>query len=67
MDGQLFEEWGQELYRKFSSEGKSVTLAIDNCHAHARIANLKSIKLFFLAPNTAFGSRRIKIIESKVS
>ena len=47
-----FEERVRELDRKFSSEGRSVALVIDNCSAHPHIENLKSIKLFFLPPNT---------------
>ena len=41
-------EWGTvwrlsaRIDRIFSPEEKSVTLAIDNCPAHARIENLKS-------------------------
>ena len=52
MDGILFEEWVRELDRKFLSVGKSVSLVIDNCPAHHHMENLKSIKLFFLPPNT---------------
>ena len=39
---------------------------IDSFPAHLHIENLKSIKLFFLPPNTSYESRRNKIIESKV-
>ena len=61
----------RELEGTFSSEGRSVAQVIHNCPAHSHIENLKSIKLFFLPPNTilintAYGSRRNKIIESKV-
>ena len=52
MDRLLFEEWVQELDRKFSSERRSVALVIDHCPAHPHVENLKSIKSFFLAPNT---------------
>ena len=52
MDGGLVEEWVRELDRKFASEGKSIALVIDNCPAHPHIENLRSIKLFFLPPNT---------------
>ena len=48
----MFEEWVRELDRKFASEGRSIALVIDNCPAHPHIENLKSIKLFFLPPNT---------------
>ena len=55
MDGALFEEWVRELDRKFACEGRIIAiiaLVIDNCPAHHHIENLKSIKLFFLPPNT---------------
>ena len=52
MNGALFEEWVQKLDRKFASEGRSIALVIENCPAHTHIENLKSIKLFFLPPNT---------------
>ena len=52
MNGLLLEEWAWELNRKFSSEERSVALVIDDCLAHPNIENLKSIKLFFLPPNT---------------
>ena len=52
MDGVLFEGWTRELDKKCSSEGKSVALVTYNCPAHPHIENLKSIKLFFLPPNT---------------
>ena len=52
MDGALFEEWVRELDRKFASEGRSIALVIDNCPAQPHIEHLKSIKLFFLPPNT---------------
>ena len=59
MDGALFEKWVQELDRKFASEGKSIALVIDNCPAHPHIENLKSIKLFFLPPNTTSATQPI--------
>ena len=45
--GVLQEEWVWELDQKFSSEGRSVALVIDNSPAHPHIKNLKSTKLFF--------------------
>ena len=47
MDEALFEKWVRELDRKFTSEGRSIALVIDNCPVHPHIENLKSIKLFF--------------------
>ena len=52
MGGVLQEEWVWELDQKFSSEGRSVALVIDNSPAHPHIENLKSIKLFFWPLNT---------------
>ena len=52
VDGILFEEWVRELDRKFLSEGRNVAIVIDNFPAHPYIENLKTIKLFFLPPNT---------------
>ena len=52
IDGVLFEEWIREMDKEFVSEGIKVALMIDNCPAHPQIENLKSIKLFFLPPNT---------------
>ena len=49
MDGVQFEDWAQELHRKFSSE-RSLAQVTHNCLAHPHIENLKSIKLFFLPP-----------------
>ena len=50
MDGALFEEWVR--IRPIASEGRSITLVIDNCPAHPHIENMKSIKFFFLPQNT---------------
>ena len=55
----MFEEWVRELDRKFASEGRSTALVIDNCPAHPHIENLKSIKLFFLPPNTTSATQPI--------
>ena len=52
MDGVLFKEWVLELGQKFSSEGRGVALVIDSFPAYLHIENLKSVKLFFLPPNT---------------
>ena len=48
----LFEEWVREMDKKFVSEGRKIALEIRNCPAHPQIKSLKSIKLFFLPPNT---------------
>ena len=52
MDRVLFEEWVREMDMKCVSEGRKVALVINNCPARPQIVNLKSIKLFFLPPNT---------------
>ena len=52
MDSDLFEEWLREQDQKFESEGRKITLIIDNCPAHPQIDNLKAINLVFLPPNT---------------
>ena len=52
IDGVLFEEYVRKMDKKFVSEGRKVALVIDNCPAHPQIENLKSIRLFFLPPNT---------------
>ncbi|XP_047124386.1 tigger transposable element-derived protein 6-like [Hydra vulgaris] len=52
MDSVLFEEWIQEMDKKFTKEKKKVVFIIDNCPAHPTVDNLKSIELIFLPPNT---------------
>ena len=52
MVGKMLEEWLRELGRKFAFEGRIVAFVIDSCPAHPHIFNLKSIKLYFLPPNT---------------
>ena len=52
IDVGLFEEWVREMDKKFVSEGRKIALTISNCPAHPQIESLKSIKLFFLPPNT---------------
>ena len=42
----------RELNQKCSLEGRGVAPVINNCPAHPHIENSKSIKLFFLPPNT---------------
>ena len=49
----------QELDTKFLPKGKSVALVINNCPAHPHIENWKSIKLFFLSPNTTSTTQRM--------
>ena len=57
MDGVFLAEWVQKLDRKFSSEGRSVTLyntlVIDNCPTHRHIENLTAINLFSSTQNNS--------------
>ena len=41
MDGVLLEDWIKEMNKKFVSEGKKVTLVINNCPVHPQIETLK--------------------------
>ncbi|XP_057316741.1 uncharacterized protein LOC130657751 [Hydractinia symbiolongicarpus] len=52
MDGVLFEEWVQELDRQFDSQGRKITLVVDNCPAQPEVTGLKAINLQFLPPTT---------------
>ena len=52
MDSTLFEEWVRELDVKFQKENRKIALIIDNCPAHPTKADLSSVKLIFLPPNT---------------
>ena len=53
MDSELSEEWVREQDRTFALEGRKVALVIDNLlTTHPNIENIKSIKLYFLPPNT---------------
>ena len=57
MDSVLYEEWVRDVNKKFQTEGRRVTLIIDNCPAHPIIENLSHIKLVFLLPNTTVNQR----------
>lgn len=48
----IFEEWLRNLDRRFLREKRKVLLFVDNCAAHPKVLNLKSITLNFLPPNT---------------
>jgi transposase-like protein len=52
MNGDIFTEWLKKLDRKFHCQGRKVAMILDNCRAHPKVQGLKSIKLFFLPPNT---------------
>lgn len=49
----IFEEWLRNLDRRFLREKRKVLLFVDNCAAHPKVLNLKSITLNFLPPNTS--------------
>ena len=52
MNSALFEDWVQQLDRRFQREKRDVLLVIDNCPAHPKIDGLSAIRLVFLPPNT---------------
>lgn len=51
MNSELFISWVRNLDKKFSREKRHVLLFIDNCPAHPKIDNLRSLKLMFFPPN----------------
>ena len=59
MNGVLFEEWVREMDKKFFSEVQKFALVIINFPAYPQIKNLKSIKFFFLPPNTTSQTQSI--------
>ena len=52
MDGTFFEEWLQELDRRFEMQGRKVVMIVDNCPNHLEVSGKKAINLQFLPPNT---------------
>ena len=52
MDSTLFEEWVRERAPQFERQGREIALIVDNCSAHLKIHNLKTINLVFLPPNS---------------
>lgn len=48
----IFEEWLRKLDKQFTRKGRKVIMLVDNCPAHPKVADLKSINLCFLPPNT---------------
>lgn len=51
MTSVLFEEWLLNLDSIFQKKNRKILLFIDNCPAHSKIPNLKSIKVIFFPPN----------------
>ena len=52
IDSILFEEWVREVDIRFTKEGKTIVLLVDNYPAHPSIDNLVSTELIFLSPKT---------------
>ncbi|XP_054706706.1 tigger transposable element-derived protein 4-like [Uloborus diversus] len=52
MTSELFEEYVRKLDLSFHKKSREVLLFVDNCPAHPKLKNLKSIKLEFFPPNT---------------
>ena len=52
MDSVFFEEWIQQLNRKFTKENNKVELNINNYPQHPTTNSLKPINFIFLTPNT---------------
>ena len=52
MDSILFSSWLAKIDNKMTREGRRIALVVDNCRAHKKTPNLKSIKLIYLPPNT---------------
>ena len=48
----IFEDWLRKLDKKFARNGRKIIMLVDNCPAHPKVSNLKSINLCFLPPNT---------------
>lgn len=52
MTGDIFTKWARAWDRELTKKNKKILLLVDNCPAHPHIADLKSITLVFLPPNT---------------
>ena len=52
MDSFLFEEWVEELNKRFVLEDHNVSFIIDHCPACTELEGLKAAELIFLPPNT---------------
>ena len=52
MVGKIFEEWVRMLDKRMTLLQRNIALIIDNCAAHPNVDKLKSIKIYFLPPNT---------------
>ena len=55
----------RESDQRCASDLRSVALVIDDCPTHPRIENLKSIKWFFLHPNTTSTTYAIRSLKAK--
>ncbi|XP_063896995.1 tigger transposable element-derived protein 4-like [Helicoverpa armigera] len=52
MTADIFTKWVRAWDRELTKKNKKILLLVDNCPAHPHIADLKSITLVFLPPNT---------------
>jgi hypothetical protein len=52
MTGDIFTKWVCSWDRELTKKGKKILLLVDNCPAHPHVADLRSITLVFLPPNT---------------
>ncbi|XP_050681804.1 tigger transposable element-derived protein 4-like [Leptidea sinapis] len=52
MTADIFTKWVRAWDRQLAKKNKKILLLVDNCPAHRHIADLKSITLVFLPPNT---------------
>ena len=52
MDSDIFTRWLKELDRKMITEGRKITMIVDNCPAHPHVVGLQAVELTFLPPNT---------------
>lgn len=52
MTSEIFEKWLRDWDRDLVKKKKKILLLVDNCPAHPKVTDLKSITLAFLPPNT---------------
>lgn len=52
MTSDIFTKWIRAWDRELTKKNKKILLLVDNCPAHPHIADLRSVTLVFLPPNT---------------
>lgn len=52
MTADIFSKWVRAWDRELTKKNKKILLLVDNCPAHPHIADLRSVTLVFLPPNT---------------